>query len=485
LPDKAIDLIDEAGAKLRTEIDSMPEEIDEIERRIKRLEIEQVALKKEKDAESRERLENLKQELGDLKEKSSELKARWQIEKDMIAQIRGVKGQIEQTKSEGEKAERAGDYDRAAELRYGTLGELDKRLQELNEKLETLHENGALLKEEVTEDDIAEIVARWTGIPVARMLESEKEKILNIADRLRKRVVGQDEAIDAVAFAVQRARAGLSEENRPIGSFIFLGPTGVGKTELARALAEFMFDDENSMVRIDMSEYMEPFNVSRLIGAPPGYVGYEEGGQLTEAVRRRPYSVVLLDEIEKAHPEVFNLLLQVLDDGRLTDSQGHVVNFTNTIIIMTSNIGAELIQERFQRISDTNRDKIYNETRDDVLKLMNKQMRPEFLNRLDEILVFHPLTREHIHEIVDIQFRRLVRSALLRQGLDAELTEAAKDLLAEEGYDPVYGARPLKRIMQRQIINEFSKRILAGEVEKGDILEIDAKNGELVFQKSN
>ena len=485
LPDKAIDLIDEAGAKLRTEIDSMPEEIDEIERRIKQLEIEQVALKKEKDAESRERLENLKQELGDLKEKSSELKARWQIEKDMIAQIRGVKGQIEQTKSEGEKAERAGDYDRAAELRYGTLGELDKRLQELNEKLETLHENGALLKEEVTEDDIAEIVARWTGIPVARMLESEKEKILNIADRLRKRVVGQDEAIDAVAFAVQRARAGLSEENRPIGSFMFLGPTGVGKTELARALAEFMFDDENSMVRIDMSEYMEPFNVSRLIGAPPGYVGYEEGGQLTEAVRRRPYSVVLLDEIEKAHPEVFNLLLQVLDDGRLTDSQGHVVNFTNTIIIMTSNIGAELIQERFQRISDTNRDEIYNETRDDVLKLMNKQMRPEFLNRLDEILVFHPLTREHIHEIVDIQFRRLVRSALLRQGLDAELTEAAKDLLAEEGYDPVYGARPLKRIMQRQIINEFSKRILAGEVEKGDILEIDAKNGELVFQKSN
>ncbi|MCZ6820215.1 MAG: ATP-dependent chaperone ClpB [Calditrichaeota bacterium] len=485
LPDKAIDLIDEAGAKLRTEIDSMPEEIDEIERRIKQLEIEQVALKKEKDAESRERLENLKQELGDLKEKSSELKARWQIEKDMIAQIRGVKEQIEQTKSEGEKAERAGDYDRAAELRYGTLGELDKRLQELNEKLETLHENGALLKEEVTEDDIAEIVARWTGIPVARMLESEKEKILNIADRLRKRVVGQDEAIDTVAFAVQRARAGLSEENRPIGSFMFLGPTGVGKTELARALAEFMFDDENSMVRIDMSEYMEPFNVSRLIGAPPGYVGYEEGGQLTEAVRRRPYSVVLLDEIEKAHPEVFNLLLQVLDDGRLTDSQGHVVNFTNTIIIMTSNIGAELIQERFQRISDTNRDEIYNETRDDVLKLMNKQMRPEFLNRLDEILVFHPLTREHIHEIVDIQFRRLVRSALLRQGLDAELTEAAKDLLAEEGYDPVYGARPLKRIMQRQIINEFSKRILAGEVEKGDILEIDAKNGELVFQKSN
>ncbi|HEX9652125.1 MAG TPA: AAA family ATPase, partial [bacterium] len=350
LPDKAIDLIDEAAAKLRTEIDSMPEEIDEIERRIKQLEIEQVALKKEKDAASKERLAKLKIELSNLKEDSAQLKARWQMEKDTIKQIHAVKEQIEATKAAAEKTEREGDYNKTAELRYGRLVELDKQLKILNDKLTELHKGGALLKEEVTEEDIAEIVARWTGIPVSRMLETEREKILKMADRLRERVVGQDEAIAAVAFAVRRARAGLSEENRPIGSFIFLGPTGVGKTELARALAEFMFDDENAMVRLDMSEYMEQFNVSRLIGAPPGYVGYEEGGQLTEAVRRRPYSVILLDEIEKAHPEVFNILLQVLDEGRLTDSKGHVVNFKNTVIIMTSNLGAEMIMERFGAI---------------------------------------------------------------------------------------------------------------------------------------
>ncbi len=482
LPDKAIDLIDEAAARLRTEIDSMPEEIDEIERRIKQLEIEQVALKKEKDSASKERLSRLKEELSNLKEESSQLKARWQVEKDTIKQIHAVKEQIEHTKQEAEKAEREGDYNKAAELRYGKLGDLDKKLNELNSKLQELHQGGSLLKEEVTEEDIADIVSRWTGIPVSRMLESEREKLLKIADRLCERVVGQDEAIEAVSFAVQRSRAGLSEENRPIGSFIFLGPTGVGKTELARALAEFMFDDENAMIRLDMSEYMEQFNVSRLIGAPPGYVGYEEGGQLTEAIRRRPYSVILLDEIEKAHAEVFNILLQVLDEGRLTDSQGHVVNFNNTIIIMTSNLSAELIRERFQNITDENRDQVYDETRREVLQLLQKQLRPEFLNRIDEIIVFHPLTRDHIHEIVDIQFRRMVRKALQRQGLDAEITESAKDVLSAQGYDPVFGARPLKRLLQRQIVNEISTRILAGEIEQGDLVKIDGKDGELQFE---
>ena len=483
LPDKAIDLIDEAGAKLRTEIDSMPEEIDEIERRSKQLEIEQVALRKEKDAASKERLEKLKEELGDLKEKNSHLKARWQVEKECIRQIRAVKEQMEETRQAAEKAERESDLNKAAELRYGKLGELEKQLKVLNEKLAELHKDGSLLKEEVTEEDIADIVARWTGIPVSRMIEGEREKILKIADRLRERVVGQDDAIDAVSFAVQRARAGLSDEHRPIGSFIFLGPTGVGKTELARALAEFMFDDENAMVRVDMSEYMEQFNVSRLIGAPPGYVGYEEGGQLTEAIRRRPYSVVLLDEIEKAHPEVFNLLLQVLEDGRLTDSQGHVVNFNNAIIIMTSNLGADVIRERFQNITEDNRDEIYDATKRDILQIMQKQLRPEFLNRIDEIIVFHPLTREHIHHIVDIQFERMIRSALQRQGLDAELTEHAKDYLAAQGYDPVFGARPLKRLLQRQILNELAAKILKGELTKGDVVKIDAKDDELRFVK--
>ncbi len=483
LPDKAIDLIDEAAAKLRTEIDSMPEEIDELERRIKQLEIEQVALKKEKDEASKERLEKLKKELGDLKEKSSQLKARWQVEKQTIQQIRGVKAQIEEAKLQAERFEREGNYDKVAELRYGKIRELEEELKKLNAKLDELHSEGALLKEEVTEEDIAEIVSRWTAIPVSKMLESERAKLLKIADRLRERVVGQEEAIEAVAHAVQRSRAGMSEENRPIGSFIFLGPTGVGKTELARALAEFLFDDEDAMVRIDMSEYMEAFNVSRLIGAPPGYVGYEEGGQLTEAVRRRPYSVVLLDEIEKAHPQVFNILLQVLDDGRLTDSQGHVVNFKNTIIIMTSNMGAELIQERFRGMTDANREEIYEETRKDVLQLMQRTLRPEFLNRVDEFIVFHPLTREHIHQIVDIQFRRMVLNPLHRQGLDAELTAAAKDLLAGQGYDPAFGARPLKRTIQNLLVNEIARHILMGEFLKGDKIRIDAQNGALVFTK--
>ncbi|UCE04943.1 MAG: ATP-dependent chaperone ClpB [bacterium] len=485
LPDKAIDLIDEAAAKLRTEIDSMPEEIDEIERRIKQLEIEQVALKKEKDQASKERLEGIKKELANLKENSSQLKARWQTEKEKISQIRAIKGEIEQARIDAEKAERQGDLNRAAELKYGQLNELNQKLEKLNQELNQLHQNGSLLKEEVGEDDIAEIVSRWTGIPVSKMLESEKQKILKMADRLRKRVVGQDEAIEAVSFAVRRSRAGLSEENRPIGSFIFLGPTGVGKTELARALAEFMFDDENAVVRIDMSEYMEQFSVSRLIGAPPGYVGYDEGGQLTEAIRRRSYSVILLDEIEKAHPEVFNILLQVLDDGRLTDSKGHVVNFKNTIIIMTSNLGANRIMERFQRMTESNREQIYEETRRDILQLLRQRLRPEFLNRIDEIIVFHPLTKQNIRAIVDILFERHVRRALLRQGLDAELTELAKDYFANAGYDPVFGARPLKRLMQKELINDISTKILEGDFGQGDRFLIDHRDGELVFQNTN
>jgi ATP-dependent Clp protease ATP-binding subunit ClpB len=484
LPDKAIDLIDESAAKLRTEIDSMPEAIDEIERRTKQLEIEQVALKKEKDEASKERLEKIKRELSDLKESATQLKARWQVEKDTISRIRETKTRIEQARSLSEKAEREGDLNKVAELRYGTLVELDKQLKQLNDKLTAMHKDGALLKEEVSEEDIAEIVSRWTGIPVARMLESEREKILRIADRLRLRVVGQEEAIEAVAFAVRRSRAGLSDEHRPIGSFIFLGPTGVGKTELGRALAEFMFDDENAMVRLDMSEYMEQFNVSRLIGAPPGYVGYDEGGQLTEAVRRRPYSVILLDEIEKAHPEVFNLLLQVLDDGRLTDSKGHVVNFKNTIIIMTSNLGADTISENFKYLRDDNQEKIYNLTKEALLQTLQKKVRPEFLNRVDEVIVFHPLTRGHIHQIVDIQFQRMVHASLGRLGISAQLTEAAKDYLTQQGYDPVYGARPLKRLMQRQIINELATKILAGELAKGDTVRIDAQEGKLVYAKN-
>ncbi|MBN1350773.1 ATP-dependent chaperone ClpB [candidate division KSB1 bacterium] len=482
LPDKAIDLIDEAAAKLRTEIDSMPEVIDEIERRIKQLEIEQVALKKENDAASKERLSKLREELANLKEQSAQLKARWQIEKDTIKAIRSIKEQIEQVRIATEKAERDGDLNRAAELKYGRSNELNAQLEKLNIRLNEIHQNGILLKEEVGEDDIAEIISRWTGIPVSKMLESEKQKILKMADRLRQRVVGQDEAIDAVSFAVRRSRAGLSEENRPIGSFIFMGPTGVGKTELARALAEFLFDDENAIVRIDMSEYMEQFSVSRLIGAPPGYVGYDEGGQLTEAIRRRPFSVVLLDEIEKAHPEVFNILLQVLDDGRLTDSQGHVVNFKNSIILMTSNLGANRVMARFQNMTAETGEKIYDETRNELLQLLRQRLRPEFLNRIDEIIVFHPLSPEHIRQIAGIQFERVILKALNRQGMSAELTESAVNYLAKTGYDPVFGARPLKRLIQRELINELSTRILEGAFKKGDTIRIDSKGDGLIYQ---
>jgi len=485
LPDKAIDLMDEAAAKLRTEIDSMPEEIDEVERRIKQLEIEQVALKKEKDAVSRDRLTLLREELANLKERSDQLKVKWQTEKERISAIRTTKEEIERVRIDADKSEREGDYNRAAELKYGRMNKLNADLEKLNAELKAIQENGSLLKEEVGEDDIAEIVSRWTGIPVSKMLETEKQKILKMAARLKQRVVGQDEAIEAVSFAVRRARAGMGEEGRPIGSFIFLGPTGVGKTELARAVAEFMFDDEDAIVRIDMSEYMEQFSVSRLIGAPPGYVGYDEGGQLTEAVRRHPYSVILLDEIEKAHPEVFNILLQVLDDGRLTDSKGHIVNFKNTIIIMTSNLGADRIMEQFQSMMSDSSDRIYSQIKQEVLALLKKRLRPEFMNRIDEVIVFHPLTRDDIRSIVDILFERHVRSALVKQGMDAMLTESAKDYLVRFGYDPVFGARPLKRLMQRELVNDISTHILEGAFQKGDRFEIDVVNDALAMQKLN
>ncbi|MCB2203291.1 ATP-dependent chaperone ClpB [bacterium] len=481
LPDKAIDLIDESAARLRTEIDSMPEEMDEIDRRIKQLEIETVALKKEKDEASAERREKIKQELADLKERYDSMYGRWQNEKEVIAEIRGTKEAVEVTRFEAEKAEREGDFNRAAELKYGKLIELEKTLKENNRRLEEMHREGALLKQEVTEEDIADVVSRWTGIPVSRMLESEREKILHMPERLKMRVVGQDEAVEAVSESVLRSRAGMSDERRPIGSFVFLGPTGVGKTELARALAEFLFDDENAIVRIDMSEYMEQFNVSRLVGAPPGYVGYDEGGQLTEAVRRRPYSVVLLDEIEKAHPEVFNVLLQVLDEGHLTDSKGHVVNFKNTIIIMTSNLGADLIMERFRATSEENLDSAYTETRRDILQLLQKTLRPEFLNRIDEVLMFHPLSKGHLHRIVEVQFERLVRASLKRQGMDATISAAAKDWLADQGYDPVFGARPLKRLMLREIVNRISAGIIRGDYQRGMTVSIDADAEGLQF----
>jgi ATP-dependent Clp protease ATP-binding subunit ClpB len=481
LPDKAIDLMDEAASKLRTEIDSLPEEMDEMDRRMKQLEIESVALRKESDAASRTRLDKISEELANLKETYASLKSRWQLEKDVIQRLRGTKEAIEVTKSEAEKAERAGDYEHAAELKYGRLLEFEKQLESLNAQLLELHAHGTLLKEEVEESDIAEVVSKWTHIPVSRMMETEREKILQMPERLRLRVVGQDEAVDAISQAVLRSRAGMSDERRPIGSFIFLGPTGVGKTELARALAEFLFDDENAVIRMDMSEYMESFNVSRLVGAPPGYVGYEDGGQLTEAVRRKPYSVVLLDEIEKAHADVFNILLQVLDDGRLTDSKGHIVNFKNTIIIMTSNLGADEIMDRFRRMDELNRDRIYEETRHDVLQMLQKRLRPEFLNRVDEVLMFHPLSKGSLHHIVEIQFERTVRAALQRQGMDATITGRAKDYLAEKGYDPVFGARPLKRLMQREIINEISLRLVKGEYKPGAVIHVDAGPEGLTF----
>ncbi|GAB4332220.1 MAG: ATP-dependent chaperone ClpB [Calditrichia bacterium] len=481
LPDKAIDLIDEAASRLRIEINSMPEELDEIERRIKQLEIEAVALKKEKNDAAREKLATIKEEISNLSEKRNQLKAHWQLEKETIQQIRLLKEKIDQLRNEMEIAEREGNLNRVAEIKYGEIPTAEKEMQAASQKLQEIQKDTKMLKEEVDEDDIAEIVARWTGIPVSRMLESEREKLLKIEQRLSQRVVGQEEAIHAVANSIRRSRAGLADQNRPIGSFIFLGPTGVGKTELARALAEFLFDDENAIVRIDMSEYMERHSVSRLIGAPPGYVGYEEGGQLSEAVRRKPYSVVLLDEIEKAHPEVFNVLLQVLDDGRLTDNKGHVINFKNTIIIMTSNLGAHLILEKSQLIREDNREQMEQEIRRDALQLLRQQLKPEFLNRIDEIIVFHSLTKEQLLKIVELQLKRLAQK-LDEQNIKIEVTDEAKMHLAEIGFDPSFGARPLKRVIQNEVLNKLAIEILDNKIKPDSTILVDSRDGQLIFR---
>ena len=463
LPDKAIDLMDEAASRLHIEIDSMPTEIDEVERRIRQMEIEKTALKKEKDPSSRSRLGSLEKELADLKEKSGAMKAKWQKEKEVITRIRELKDRMEKNRTEQQKAEREGNLERAAELRYGQSRELASKLEKESGTLEKLQKDGAMLKEEVDEEDIAEVVSKWTGIPVSRMMESEVQKLVRMEDKIRERVVGQDTAVETVSDAVRRSRAGLQDQNRPIGSFIFMGPTGVGKTELARALAEFLFDDEKAMVRIDMSEYMEKHSVSRLIGAPPGYVGFEEGGQLTESVRRRPYSVILFDEIEKAHPDVFNALLQILDDGRLTDGQGRTVDFKNTIIVMTSNIGSRFMTEG-----------INEKVKTQILDELKKTFRPEFLNRVDETVLFNNLSRENLRDIVDIQLKNL-RRYLSGRKLDVELTDAARNLLADSGYDPLYGARPLKRAIQKLIIDPLAKKLLAGEL-KAAVPEKDGEN---------
>jgi ATP-dependent Clp protease ATP-binding subunit ClpB len=477
LPDKAIDLIDEAAARLRTEIDSKPQALDEVDRAIMQLEIEQQALQKEKDLASRERLENLEKELADLREKASQLHTRWQTEKEAISEIRDIKEQIDETETQIEQAERHADLEKAARLRYGSLHTLQEELKEAEERLKVLQKESTLLKEEVDAEEIAEVVANWTGIPVSRLLEGEMEKLMQMEARLHRRVVGQDEAVELVSNAVRRARAGLQDPNRPIGSFIFLGPTGVGKTELARSLAAFLFNDEDAMVRIDMSEYQEKHTISRLFGAPPGYVGFEEGGQLTEAVRRRPYSVVLFDEIEKAHPEVFNALLQLLDDGRLTDGQGRTVDFRNTVVIMTSNLGSELWMSAVQ-----DEEEIKEVSRDRINRLLQAHFRPEFLNRVDEIVVFHPLTKEDLSEIVDIQLDR-VADLLSERRLTLKVTPEARQYLAELGYDPDFGARPLKRTIQREIQDPLALKVISGEVQEGDTVRVEKGRDALAFKR--
>jgi ATP-dependent Clp protease ATP-binding subunit ClpB len=482
LPDKAIDLIDEAASRLRIEIDSLPQEIDEVERRIVQLEIERQALGKETDPESQERLRRVEQEIGNLRERSSGMKAQWQSEKGAIGELREMKEKLDELRIEAERATRTGDLNRAAELQYGEIPTLQKRIQAAEERLAELQKEFKFLKEEVDADDVADVVARWTGVPVSRMLQSERQRLARLDEHLNERVIGQPAATRAVADAVRRSRAGLQDPNRPIGSFIFLGPTGVGKTETARALAEFLFDDEEAMVRIDMSEYMERHAVARLIGAPPGYIGYEEGGQLTEVVRRRPYSVVLFDEIEKAHPDVFNILLQILDDGRLTDSQGRAVNFRNTVIIMTSNIGSPLILEHAVRMENP---EVRADVENAVLAEMRRHFRPEFLNRVDDIIIFNPLSRDDLKQIIELQLRRLER-LLAERKLGLRLTDAAKDLIAEEGYDPAYGARPLKRSIQRLVQNPLAVRVLEGEFEEGDTVLVDREPGaaQLRFERA-
>jgi len=477
LPDKAIDLMDEAASKLRLEMDSVPEAVDEIERRIMQLEIEREAIKREKDTK---KVDELSKEIANLSTERDSLRAAWQSEKTLVDSINQELEQIENYKIEADQAERAGDYGRVAEIRYGRIKESQDKVETLKKELSEKQVDSRMLKEEVTAEDIAGVVSRWTGVPVAKMVQSERDKLLHLEEELHKRVAGQDEAIEAISDAIRRSRAGLSDERRPIGSFIFLGTTGVGKTELAKALASFLFNDEHSMVRIDMSEYQERHAVSRLIGAPPGYVGYDEGGQLTEAVRRRPYAVILLDEIEKAHPDVFNILLQVLDDGHLTDNKGRLVNFKNTIIIMTSNIGSHLIQENFSNLTDENHDEVMAKTQNEVFELLQKSMRPEFLNRIDEIIMFTPLNREEIGKIVHLQFANLQRQ-LAEMNIRLTASEEALDWLAQLGYDPQYGARPLKRVIQKHILNELSKEILAGKIDKDANVKLDMFDNKFVF----
>ncbi|MDO4185043.1 MAG: ATP-dependent chaperone ClpB [Bacteroidales bacterium] len=478
LPDKAIDLMDEAAAKLRMEIDSVPEELDEITRKIKQLEIEREAIKREDD---KPKLEQIGKELAELKEQESQFKAKWQSEKELLDKIQQDKVSIEQLKFEADRAEREGNYGLVAEIRYGKLQQLQQDIEQTQERLHQMQGDKAMIKEEVDAEDIADVVSRWTGIPVSKMLQSEKQKLLHLEDELHKRVIGQDEAIQAVADAVRRSRAGLQDPKRPIGSFLFLGTTGVGKTELAKALAEFLFDDETMMTRIDMSEYQEKFSVSRLVGAPPGYVGYDEGGQLTEAVRRKPYSVVLFDEIEKAHPDVFNILLQVLDDGRLTDNKGRTVNFKNTIIIMTSNMGSSYVQSQMERLTEHNRAALLEETKNGVMEMLKKQIRPEFLNRIDEVIMFTPLNEQEIREIVTLQVNG-VKKMLQQNGVTLELTPDAIDFLAHVGYDPEFGARPVKRAVQHYLLNDLSRKLLAEEVNRTKPIIVDYFGDGLVFR---
>lgn len=478
LPDKAIDLMDEAAAKLRMERDSLPEELDEIERRLKQLEIEREAIKREKDEA---KLAQLNKEIAELKEQDTSYKAKWQSEKELVNKIQQNKKEIEQLKFEADRAEREGDYGKVAEIRYGKLQALENEIKSIQEDLKKKQGDNAMIKEEVTAEDIADVVSRWTGIPVSKMLQSERDKLLHLEDELHKRVIGQDEAIEAVADAVRRSRAGLQDPKRPIGSFIFLGTTGVGKTELAKALAEYLFDDESLMTRIDMSEYQEKHTVSRLIGAPPGYVGYDEGGQLTEAVRRKPYSVVLFDEIEKAHPDVFNILLQVLDDGRLTDNKGRTVNFKNTIIIMTSNLGSSYIQSQFEKINDQNHDQIVEDTKKEVMEMLKKTIRPEFLNRIDEIIMFQPLDKDQIKQIVRLQING-IQKMLADNGVTLQMTDEAVEFLATAGFDPEFGARPVKRAIQRYLLNDLSKKLLAQEVDRTKPIVVERNADGLKFR---
>ena len=478
LPDKAIDLMDEAAARLRLQIDSVPESLDEVSRRIKQLEIEREAIKREND---KGKLEQLNKEIADLKDEETKQKAQWQSEKEQINKIQQNKIDIENLKFEADKAEREGDYGKVAEIRYGKIKQKEEEIREVQEKLKTMQGASAMIKEEVDSEDIADVVSRWTGIPVCKMMQSEKEKLLHLESELHTRVIGQEEAISAIADAVRRSRAGLQDPKRPIGSFIFLGTTGVGKTELAKALAEYLFDDENMMTRIDMSEYQEKFSATRLIGAPPGYVGYDEGGQLTEAIRRKPYSVVLFDEIEKAHPDVFNILLQVLDDGRLTDNKGRVVNFKNTIIIMTSNMGSSLIRENFEKMTPETHDQVVDETKVQVLELLKKTIRPEFLNRIDDIIMFTPLNEEEIRKIVTLQLNS-VKKMLAQNGIALEFTDAALAFISDKGFDPQFGARPVKRVIQKYVLNELSKELLGGTVNKDRPIIIDSDGSGLVFK---